>query len=64
VHPFEEPLDPTEGRAKFNRHYWACDYQGFLEFFFDRMFPEAHSTKPTEDCVGWGRDTDPEVLVT
>ena len=26
------------------------------------MFPEPHSTKQIEDCVGWALETDPETL--
>ena len=36
---------------------------GFLEFFFSQMFTEPHSTKPIEDCVGWGLETTPETLI-
>jgi pimeloyl-ACP methyl ester carboxylesterase/predicted glycosyltransferase len=56
-------LDGAEGWAKYNRHYWLRDYRGFLEFFFSQMFNEPHSTKPIEDCVGWGLETDPETLI-
>jgi pimeloyl-ACP methyl ester carboxylesterase/predicted glycosyltransferase len=59
---FEEELPTDEGWAKYNRHYWQRDYPGFLEYFFLQMFPEPHSTKQIEDCVGWGLDTDPETL--
>ena len=47
-----------EGWAKANRHYWARDYRGYLEFFFGRCFPEPHSTKQLEDAVGWGARDD------
>ena len=60
---FEEPVDADEGWAKYNRHYWLRDYRGFLEFFFSQMFTEPHSTKPIEDCVGWGLETTAETLV-
>ena len=60
---FGEELDTDEGWAKFNRQYWLRDYRGFLEFFFSQMFNEPHSTKPIEDCVGWGLETTPETLV-
>src|SRR4051812_17595042 len=63
VHSWEDELDTDEGWAKYNRHYWLRDYRGFLEFFFSRMFTEPHSTKPIEDCVGWGLDTTPETLI-
>jgi pimeloyl-ACP methyl ester carboxylesterase len=52
-----------EGWAKHNSHYWRRDYRGFLEFFFGECFSEAHSTKPTDDAVGWGLETDPESLI-
>ncbi len=61
--PFEEPIDGTDGWSKFNRYYWDRDYPGFLEFFFGRMFTEAHSTKAIEDGVGWGLETEPATLV-
>ena len=56
-------LDTDEGWAKYNRHYWLRDYRGFLEFFFGEMFCEPHSTKPIEDCVGWGLETTPQTLI-
>ncbi len=58
-----EQLDSDEGWARYNRHSWLRDYRGFLEFFFSQMFTEPHSTKPIEDCVGWGLDTTPETLI-
>ena len=63
AHPFLDPVDETEGWAKYNAHYWRKDFRGFLEFFFSRMFTEPHSTRQIEDCVGWGMDTDPETLI-
>ena len=62
VYRWDRELDTDEGWAKYNRHYWLRDYRGFLEFFFSQMFTEPHSTKPIEDCVGWGLDTTPETL--
>jgi pimeloyl-ACP methyl ester carboxylesterase/predicted glycosyltransferase len=62
-HAWDEELEADEGWAKYNRSYWLRDYRGFLEFFFSRMFTEPHSTKPIEDCVGWGLETTPETLV-
>jgi pimeloyl-ACP methyl ester carboxylesterase/predicted glycosyltransferase len=62
-YPWDEELDTDEGWAKYNRHYWLKDYRGFLEFFFSQMFTEPHSTKPIEDCVGWGLDTTAETLI-
>jgi pimeloyl-ACP methyl ester carboxylesterase/predicted glycosyltransferase len=63
VYEWEDELDTDEGWAKYNKHYWLRDYQGFLEFFMSRMFTEPHSTKPFEDGVGWGLDTTGETLV-
>jgi pimeloyl-ACP methyl ester carboxylesterase len=60
---FDEELGTDEGWAKYNRHYWRRDYLGFLEFFFAQMFPEPHSTKQIEDCVGWGLETTAETLI-
>lgn len=60
---FSERLDSDEGWSKYNSHYWRRDYRGFLEFFFDECFSETHSTKPTEDAVSWGLETDPESLI-
>ncbi len=59
---FEEELDNDDDWAKYNRHYWQKDYLGFLEFFFAQMFPEPHSTKQIEDCIGWALETDPVTL--
>ncbi|MBA3878026.1 MAG: alpha/beta hydrolase, partial [Anaerolinea sp.] len=61
--PFDEPLERYEGWAKYNLHYWRQDYRDFLEFFFGQVYSEPHSTKPIEDCVGWGLETDAETLI-
>ncbi len=63
MYSFAEALDTDEGWAKFNKHYWLRDYRGFLEFFFSEAFPEPHSTKQIEDCVGWGLEMTPETLI-
>ena len=62
-HEFDEPRDAYVDWGKWNRHYWLDHYEDFLEFFFSQCFTEPHSTKPREDCVGWGLETDPETLV-
>ena len=62
VYAWEDELETDEGWAKYNRWYWMRDYGGFLEFFFSKMFTEPHSTKPIEDCIGWGFETTPETL--
>ncbi len=61
-YPWDEVLPTDEGWAKDNLYYWLRDYHGFLEFFFSQMFTEPHSTKPIEDCVGWGLETTAETL--
>jgi pimeloyl-ACP methyl ester carboxylesterase/predicted glycosyltransferase len=58
-----EDTGEAEGWARYNQHSWLRDYPGFLDFFFDQMVPEAHSTKLIEDLVGWGHLTDAETLV-
>jgi pimeloyl-ACP methyl ester carboxylesterase len=63
VPPFDEPYTSTEGWAKFNRQYWLDHWENFVAFFFDQCFPEPHSTKQVEDCVGWGLETTPQVLI-
>ena len=60
---FRQPRDTYRGWGKFNRHYWAEHYEDFLEFFFAQCLNEPHSTKPHEDTVGWGLDTDAPTLV-
>lgn len=64
-HPFNERLTTREGWAKYNRYYWLeGGYPDFLEFFFNRFFPEPHSTKQIEDFITWGLEIDPSTLVT
>jgi pimeloyl-ACP methyl ester carboxylesterase len=62
VFDFDDVLDTDEGWARFNRHYWQRDYRGFLEFFIGKVLTEAHSTKPIEDMVAWGLETDAATL--
>ena len=59
--PLEAPID-RQGWAMQNKHFWRHDFRRYLEFFFDQAFAEPHSTKPIEDAVGYGLDTDPETL--
>jgi pimeloyl-ACP methyl ester carboxylesterase len=60
---FREPRDTYDGWGKFNRHYWVEHYEDFVEFFFSQCLSEPHSTKPHEDTVGWGLETDAPTLV-
>jgi pimeloyl-ACP methyl ester carboxylesterase len=63
IPPFDEPYTSTEGWAKFNRRYWLDHWEDFVAFFYAQCFPEPHSTKQVEDCVGWGQETTPQVLI-
>jgi pimeloyl-ACP methyl ester carboxylesterase/predicted glycosyltransferase len=47
---------------RFERPPWEENFEGFLFWFFHTMFNEPHSTKAIEDGIGWGLETDPEVL--
>ena len=59
---FDPEYDTAEGWAKHNRWHWLRDYRDWVEFFISKMFTEPHSTKPIEDAVGWGLETDAETL--
>ena len=61
--PWDAEIDDPQGWERYTRHAWLQDYRGFLEFFFSQMFNEPHSTKPIEDCVGWGLETTAETLI-
>ncbi|MBO3103425.1 alpha/beta fold hydrolase [Cellulomonas sp. zg-ZUI168] len=61
--PWDEPLDSTDGWAKYNKHYWVGGgYDDFTDFFFRAMFSEPHSTKQIEDCIGWAHEISPQTL--
>ena len=60
---FTDELATDEGWAKLNEHYWRRDYHGFVDFFFDQLLPEPHSTKPHEDIVGWAMDGSVEAML-
>ncbi len=59
---FTDPLETDEGWAKFNRHYWLRDFDGFRDFFFSTNFSEPHSSKAFEDAWEWSDDMTPERL--
>ncbi|HEX5013770.1 MAG TPA: alpha/beta hydrolase [Candidatus Limnocylindrales bacterium] len=61
--PADEALDEYEGWGKYNFHYWRQNYPDFAAFFFGECLSEPHSTKGTEDCIGWALETDPETLI-
>ena len=60
---FDAPRESYDGWQKMNRHYWRQDWPDFARFFFAEMFPEPHSTKQIEDCVGWAMQTTPEAMI-
>jgi pimeloyl-ACP methyl ester carboxylesterase len=60
---WSEPLATSEGWAKHNKHYWKRDYGDWLEFFASKLFTEPHSTKAIEDAMGWGNETNADVLI-
>jgi pimeloyl-ACP methyl ester carboxylesterase/UDP:flavonoid glycosyltransferase YjiC (YdhE family) len=60
---FDGELDSTEGWAKENRHYWRRDWRGYVEFFMSQIATEPHSTKPYDDLVEWGMQTDAETML-
>ncbi len=59
---FEPYPENPRGWDKYNLAYWHDEYLDFVEFFFDRVFAEPHSTKPREDAVGWALETEPRIL--
>ncbi len=60
---FQVERDSYEGWQRWNAHHWRQDQAGFVEFFFDEVFPEPHSTRQVEDAVSWALETDAETLV-
>ena len=60
---FDDVLPTTEGWAKENRHYWRRDWRGYVEFFMSQIATEPHSTKPYDDLVEWGMQTDAETML-
>jgi pimeloyl-ACP methyl ester carboxylesterase len=62
VYDFDTEYDTAEGWAKHNRYHWLRDYPDWVEFFVSTIFTEPHSTKPIEDAVGWGLETNAEVM--
>jgi pimeloyl-ACP methyl ester carboxylesterase len=63
VFDFDTDYDTAEGWAKHNRYHWNRDYRDWVEFFVSKIFTEPHSTKPIEDGVGWGLETDAETMI-
>jgi pimeloyl-ACP methyl ester carboxylesterase/predicted glycosyltransferase len=63
VYDFDTEYDTDEGWSKHNRFHWLRDYRDWVEFFMSKMFTEPHSTKPIEDAVMWGLETDAATML-
>ncbi|TYL52161.1 alpha/beta fold hydrolase [Nocardioides sp. BGMRC 2183] len=63
VDRFEEQLDSYDGWFRMNRHFWRDHWPSYAEFFFSQMLPEPHSTKQTEDVVGFACETDASCML-
>ncbi len=61
-HRFDDVHDEREGWALHNEMVWRTDFPRFVEFFWDQVLTEPHSTKLREDGVAWTMDTGAEVL--
>ncbi len=59
---FDEPQDQYEGWGKWNRHSWAQDWPGFVEFFMAKCFSEPDSESYIRHFVRMGLETTPEVV--
>jgi pimeloyl-ACP methyl ester carboxylesterase/predicted glycosyltransferase len=60
---FHDPVEDPSGWELYSAQVWRERYPDFLSFFFGQVFSEPHSTKPIEDCVEWGGETDGETLI-
>src|SRR5215471_16790713 len=58
VERFAEVIDDPVGWQTYNAHYWKTHYPEFVRFFVGRIFTEPHSTKQTEDAIGWALEID------
>ena len=60
---FQGEYEKPEGWALYSERAWQTDYERFIEFFWQQICTEPHSTKLIEDGVGWARDTGNQVLI-
>jgi predicted glycosyltransferase len=56
-------MGPPVGWQMESINYWRHNYREFVEFFFDQLLPEPHSTKQWEDAVGWALEGDLESMI-
>jgi pimeloyl-ACP methyl ester carboxylesterase len=60
---FERPAPLYRWWLRMNAVHWRRDYPAFARWYVSRGFSEPHSTKGTEDGVGWALETDPATLI-
>lgn len=60
---FHKRRESYHGWQKYNAHFWREHYAEWMDFFFNEIFPEPHSTKAIDDAISWGWQTDPEILI-
>ena len=60
---FDDQLPAYDGWAGYNRHAWRQDYRSFVQFFFEEITSEPHSTKAIEDAVEWALDGSVDAMV-
>ena len=62
---WQEPVIDATGWEMRNRAFWrrGGGYRAWVEFFFDQLLPEPHSTKQFEDAVAWALDSEPEAMI-
>jgi len=61
---FWEKREIYEGMDKRSANYWREDYEGWLEFFFNTVCSEPHSTKLIDDLTRWAHETTPDILIS
>ncbi len=60
---FWERRETYDAWEKWNANYWLENYPDWLAYFFAQFFSEPHSTKGFDDCLSWGSETTPQILV-
>ena len=60
-----DALDAPIGWAMHDHQFWRSPggYRRWIDFFFDQLLPEPHSTKQFEDAIGWALGTEPESMI-
>lgn len=57
-----EPTTHPEGWEKYNVNHWRQDWPDFVDFFFDEVCSDPHSTKLWDDLTGWANETEGEII--